>query len=34
MDGDIEEDEFYKIACVKIEESGGSGGGGPTIALT
>ena len=34
MDGEIITDEYLKIACLKLEESGGTGGGGPTIALT
>ncbi len=34
MDGDIYTDEYIKLACFKIEESNGAGGGGPTIALT
>ena len=33
MDGEIIADDYLKIACVKIEEQGGTGGGGPTIAL-
>ena len=33
MDGEIISDDYLKIACVKIEEQGGTGGGGPTISL-
>ena len=33
MDGPILSDEFIKIVCLKIEEQGGSGGGGPTISI-
>ena len=34
LDGDIIADEYLKIVCLKLEESGGTGGGGPTIAIT
>ena len=35
LDGEIVHDDFIKIACLKIEEAVGSGGGGgPTISIT
>eukprot|EP00355_Strombidium_rassoulzadegani_P005683 CAMPEP_0168621172 /NCGR_PEP_ID=MMETSP0449_2-20121227/7545_1 /TAXON_ID=1082188 /ORGANISM="Strombidium rassoulzadegani, Strain ras09" /LENGTH=64 /DNA_ID=CAMNT_0008662259 /DNA_START=243 /DNA_END=437 /DNA_ORIENTATION=- len=33
LDGDIVQDDFLKIACLKVEESGGTGGGGPSVSL-
>ena len=33
LDGPIIQDEFMKMACLKMEETYGAGGGGPTIAL-
>ena len=27
------EDDFLKVACLKLEESEGTGGGGPTISI-
>ena len=34
LDGEIVEDEYIKLACLKLEECAGTGGGGPTIALS
>ena len=33
LDGPILKDDFVKIACLKIEEKRGTGGGGPTISI-
>ena len=33
MDGEIVQDDYMKMACLKIEEAKGTGGGGPTVAL-
>ena len=33
MDGPVIQDEYIKMACLKMEETYGAGGGGPTISL-
>ena len=34
LDGQIIQDEYVKLACLKLEEGTGTGGGGPTLSLT
>ena len=33
MDGPIVSDDYIKMACLKLEEAEGTGGGGPTISI-